>query len=163
MTDSEIKVGDVVNDLGQNGKLMQVVDKAADSVKEYREREDFDLADYKAHPLLDVSDDDTVWTCVFLTSEPTASFSGTYDYPESRLARQPVEEANQDLDRVQDALITTVLTALLETAGRDDMAASRSGLVDVASHAGVPTDLIEEAEELAAVDDHFDGSGDGDA
>lgn len=161
MTDPGIRTGDVVNDLGQNGKLMQVVAKASESVAEYREREDFDLAEYKAHPLLDVSDEDTVWTCVFLTSEPSASFSGTYDYPESRLARQPVEEANQSLDRVQESLTVAVLSSVFnsmeryEGLGEDDIAA-------VADHVGgIDPEIVSTARELATVDDHFDG-GEGD-
>ena len=157
MTDSEIKVGDVVNDLGQNGKLMQVVAKAAGSVAEYREREDFDLAEYKSHPLLDVGDEDAVWTCVFLTSEPSASFSGTYDYPSSRLARQPVEESNADLTRVQESLTVAVLSSVFNSMERNK-SLEEDDITAVADHVGgIDPGLVATARELATVDEHFDG------
>jgi len=120
MVDPEIKTGDVVHDLVERGK-MQVVAKAANSVTEYRESESFDLAEYKSHPLLGVTEDDPVYTCVYLPDSPTTSFSGTYDFPRSRLARVPVEEANEDLQRFQGRLITAVLSALAEEALTSDV------------------------------------------
>lgn len=161
MTDPRIKTGDVCIDLVERGKL-QVVSKAADTVREHREREDFDLAEYKAHPLLDVREDEPVYECVYLSSDPSVSYSRTYDFPRSRLARQPVEEADENLERVQESLVVSLLEALFATADRDDMASSMAGLVDVAVHAGIDDELVSAAEELAEVEDHFeDGGSDG--
>jgi len=156
--DARIKCGDVCHDVLGSGKV-QVLRKAADSVAEFSHREDFDLAEYKAHPLIDIDDDQAVWTCVYLPDEPTTSFSGTYDFPAGRLARIPVEEANQDYRRLQESLTVDLLTALLATASTSTMASSAGAVADVAAHAGVPDELLEEAEELAEVESQFGGEG----
>lgn len=121
MPDPELKVGDVAHDLVKRGKV-QVVAKAADSVTDHRAQEGFDLAEYKSHPLLDVAEDEPVYTCVYLPEEPTVSFSGTYDFPRSRLARIPVEEANEDLDRFQRELVVDLLADVFERALTADSA-----------------------------------------
>jgi hypothetical protein len=147
MVDADIKIGDVVHDLVEGGAMV-VVDRPADSVADLREREDFDLAGYKAHPLLDVTDDDAVFTCVYIPSQPTASFSGTYDFPEARLARVPVEAANQDLGRVQRGLTVAVLEALFDRA----YASGNEGLVedlDAIAGEAFGAELAHEGRELA--------------
>lgn len=70
----------------------------ADTIVEYYDDEEFDLANYKCHPYLPVREDDTVYECVFV-SEITADdlhnwdSSKTYDYPRGRLAHVPLEES----------------------------------------------------------------------
>ncbi|WP_254768271.1 hypothetical protein [Salinilacihabitans rarus] len=150
MVDAEVRPGDVVHDLVERGK-MQVVAIAADSVAAYREREDFDLAAYKSHPLLGVGDDEPVYTCVYLPDAPTATFSGTYDFPRSRLARVPVEEANADLDRIQNALAIDLLEKLFTRAAEDDENAV-AVLERYATDAGIDADAVAAARELAAAD-----------
>ena len=142
--DGRIKVGDVCHDVLGSGTL-QVVCKAADSVSEFASREDFNLVEYKTHPLLDVDDSQSVWTCVYLPNEPTVSFNGTYDFPDGRLARVPIETASQDLQRIQDRLIVGIFKALFATATQENQASSAAAMADVAAHAGVPEALVDEA------------------
>jgi hypothetical protein len=125
MTDSAISIGDVCFDLAQCSKV-QVVGHAADCVAEYSEREGYDLAEYKCHPQLRVSEDEPVYTCVYLPDSLKSSVSGTYDFPESRLARCPVEEANEDLNHIGREFLDEFLTALAEasvTEGQEKAAA----------------------------------------
>jgi len=158
MTDdlATLKVGDVAIDLVKRGKV-QVVGRAAKTVEEHQQREDYDIASYKANALLDVRDDEPVYSVVYLPDEPSTSFSGTYDFPASRLARVPVEQANDDLRRLQHDLAVDLLEALFRRAYRDDMASSPDALYDLATHAGLPQELVDEAEELADVEMQFDG------
>ncbi len=149
--DPEIRSGDVVHDLVERGK-MQVIEKAADSVAAYREREDFDLAEYKSHPLLDVSAHEPVYTCVYLPDSPTTSFSGTYDFPRSRLARVPVEEANQDLERIQDAQTIDLLARLMVAGEEWSDPDTFDEVALLAKDAGIAEDLVTAARELADVE-----------
>jgi hypothetical protein len=116
-----IKPGDVVRDLAQ-GALMQVVEERG-TVASVREEEEFDLATYKSHPLFRVEDRDSVYSCVYLQDSLKSLPSKSYDYPESRLARVPVEEANDDLERVQDNYVrhtyTKVFAAVDEETAED--------------------------------------------
>jgi hypothetical protein len=98
--DSEIAVGDVVLDLAQ-GALMQVVEQSYESVEKHWDKEGFDLAEYACHPLFGVEPDEPVWKCVYLKASLKSLPDASYDFPDSRLARVPVEEANEDLRRVQ--------------------------------------------------------------
>ena len=99
--DSSIAIGDVVLDLAQ-GSLMQVVEKSYESVEKHWDKEGYDLAEYACHPLFDVQSDEPVWKCVYLKASLKSLPDGSYDFPDSRLARVPVEEANEGLDRVQE-------------------------------------------------------------
>ena len=112
MTQSDIQTGDVVIDLTQNAKMV-VLEQAAITVEEYSDREGFDLAEYKVHPQLRVSGTEPVFTCAYLKGELAAP-GGTYDFPESRLARIPVEDANEDVMRIQDVIRTDLTVALLQ-------------------------------------------------
>lgn len=158
--DGEIKTGDVAHDLVKGGTV-QVVDRAALSVAEYRDREDFDLATYQTHPLLDVSDHESVWTCVYLPSEPSVEFSGTYDFPESRLARIPVEEANQSVVRPQRGLAVALLEGLFSTVEGCRSTDEAEWLREVAvAHGVVDGDIVDEAWELAQAERTIGGDGD---
>lgn len=70
----------------------------ADSVVEYFEDEDFDLASYKSHPYLPVTLDDTVFECVYISGNPEQAHNvgNTYDFPRGRLMAVPVQEAWSD-------------------------------------------------------------------
>lgn len=75
----------------------------ADTVAEYAEAEDFDLAGYKMHPFLPVREDDTVYECVFIGDLGVKSLHEwgdvkTYDLPRGRLATVPVWDAWQEAD-----------------------------------------------------------------
>jgi len=97
--DSEIRPGDVVLDLAQ-GALMQVVGHEG-TVEEHAEREGYNLAEYACHPLFGVKQDEPAWKCVYLKASLKSLPDASYDFPDSRLARVPVEEANESLWRVQ--------------------------------------------------------------
>jgi len=159
MTDADIKVGDVCVDLVERGKV-QIVAKVADSVEEHQQQESYDIQSYKAHPLLDVSDDEPVFKAVYLPENPTVSFSGTYDFPRSRLARLPVEEANGELERPQNGMAVQILFALI-TAGKEfDGGSHCPGPLELARHAGLPEDVVETAAELAQVEQQFEDGDD---
>lgn len=158
MTDASIKVGDVAIDLVKRGKV-QVVGRTAETVADHRRRVDYDIAEHRSNVLFDVQDDEPVWECVYLPDDPTTSFKKSYYLPDSRLARVPVENVDERLRRFQRNLVVDVLEALFQTAERDDMASTADAFYDVASHAGFPDDLVDEARELAEVEAQF---GDGD-
>lgn len=147
MVESQIKIGDVCHDLVERGKLL-IVGKAADTVAEYRDAENFDLAGYKSHPLLHVSDDDPVYTGVYLPKNPTTEFSGTYDFPASRLARIPVEEASEEVRPPQHGLIQLVLEMLF-VAGVQEHDLNPKVLPEIAVDAGLDGDVVADAKELA--------------
>lgn len=113
MSDRTFDIGDVVYDLAQGSK-MQIVGRAAARVDEYSQREDYDLASYKCHPQLGVSPSEPVFTCVYLPDSLKSSVSGTYDFPASRLARCPVEDANEDLQRIHAEKRDEFLATLAE-------------------------------------------------
>jgi hypothetical protein len=166
MTDARIRTGDVVIDLVERGKML-VVEQAAHSVKAHQQTEGYDIQTYKSHPLLDVADTEPVWTCVYLPDKPTTEFSGTYDFPESRLARVPVEEANQDLRRVQERQAVSMLEALFKMAATLDDEWSveardfRQAMSVLAENTtAFDDDLVSEAKELASVDKTITAEGD---
>lgn len=109
-----IQPGDVVLDLAQ-GRPMQVIERAADSVEEWVAANDYDLLGNYGNSRLGASVGDPVYTCVYtgnLRSEP----SKNYDFPRARLARIETEAAHPDGERVQDTLRRETLTRLFTTA-----------------------------------------------
>jgi len=166
MTDAAIRAGDVAIDLVERGKVL-VVERTAISVRKHREQENFDLAGYKSHPLLDVSDEETVWKCVYLPDKPKTEFSGTYDFPESRLARIPIEEANEDLRRPQERQLVSMLESLFKMAATldDEWSVEAKGFeqamgVLATNTSALPDDLVDEARELADVEQTIAAGGD---
>jgi hypothetical protein len=165
MTDARIRTGDVVIDLVERGKMV-VVERAAHSVDAHRQTESYDISEYKSHPLLDVSDTEAVWTCVYVPDKPSTEFSGTYDFPESRLARVPVEEANQDLRRTQERQAVSMLEMLFSmatTLDEDWAVEARSfeeALGIIATNAALPEEIVGEARELADVEQTVAAEGD---
>lgn len=165
MTHHDIQVGDVVYDLGQDGNpKMQVLGVLAEDLDEYREREDFDLADYKNHPHLPVRDDDRVFACVYIPDAPGAepsSGNNPYPLPAGRLARAPVETGDGSLDRIQDVIVRDLLEELLVMASHIDTTGTvESSRVDaVLDVAGDTLDdrLLRDAEELARTHPKWQG------
>ncbi|MDS0258549.1 hypothetical protein NDI56_03875 [Haloarcula sp. S1CR25-12] len=145
--DGRIRAGDVAIDLVERGKVL-VVEKAAHSVAAHQQAESYDIQTYKSHPLLDISDDEAVWTCVYLPDKPTTEFSGGYDFPESRLARLPVEEARESFRRPQERQVVSMLETLFAQA-LDDHAWEE---VTTVAERCLPSDLVDEARELADVE-----------
>lgn len=156
--DGEIKIGDVAHDLAQNGSKVQVVGRAADTVAEHEGGESYDVSTYKANALLNVADDEPVWRCVYLSSELTTSFSNTYDIPDSRLARIPVEEANEDLRRFQRELTVNAAAAVASAVDPDE--GYGTGTLRGILTKAFGEEIADEALELAQVDAVI-GGGDG--
>jgi hypothetical protein len=93
-----IDTGDIVIDLVTR-QPMYVRRRVANTLGEYYEDEEFDLATYKAHPYLPVRAADAVFECVFLGGiDDLHTSRKTYAYPRGRLARVPVEQAWTDGD-----------------------------------------------------------------
>lgn len=94
---TEPEAGGVAFDLVTRQPLF-IRSKKAETIVEYYEDEDFDLASYKTHPYLPVDVDDAVYECVFIpgTAEGTTSVNKTYDFPRGRLMVVPLEEADAD-------------------------------------------------------------------
>jgi len=88
-----LQAGDVAIDLVKRQPLF-VLERVADTVVDYFEETDFDLATYNQHHYLPVRPSDPVFECAFIGSlDDLHRFSDTYDYPAGRLARVPVELA----------------------------------------------------------------------
>lgn len=118
--DRKVRPGDVAIDMAQ-GSWVYVVGLAAPEVAVWNQENDGNLLDYTGNWLCGATLGDRVYAVVYLggngvKSEP----SGAYDFPESRLARYPAEEANQDLRRVQTFQVEHLLRELLEDAKRAD-------------------------------------------
>lgn len=97
-THDELDAGDVAIDLVTRQPLL-VRRRVADDLASYYEEHDFDLLTYKQHCWLPVRIGDAVFECVFIGDiEGLHSFSNSYDYPASRLARVPVELAGGESD-----------------------------------------------------------------
>jgi len=93
-----LAAGDIAIDLVKR-QPVYVIGRVAEDCIEYYEQEGFDLVNYKTHPYLGVTPDDAVFECVFIGGlDDLHRFSDTYDYPETRLARVPVEIAWSDDD-----------------------------------------------------------------
>jgi len=74
-------------------------EQKADTLAEYYDEEDFDLATYNEHPFLPVRPDDAVFECVFLEGPKGGHAPGkTYDYPRGRLMTAPVDLAWRDAE-----------------------------------------------------------------
>jgi len=156
MTHDDIRPGDIVYDLGQQGSpKLQVVGVLAEDLAEYREREDFDISTHKNHPHLPVTEDDRVLACVYIPDDPGADPSGNnpYSFPEGRLARAPVENAATDVEPVQDVLVRDLLEDLLVMASAIDSTGTIDEsrvdvLLDVAGEV-LDERVVRDAEELA--------------
>lgn len=162
--DRDIQIGDVVLDLAQ-GRPMQVVDRAADSVAIWERANDYDLTGNYGNSRLGATAEDAVFTCVYtgsIKSEP----SKTYDFPESRLARIETEAAHGEI--VQETFAIELLADMVEAAADWDEDGMAAKVTLAANHAGVPNKVVNAAGELAAartgyafVDDGQDSAPDG--
>lgn len=146
MVDPAIQVGDIVHDLIERGH-MRVLEHEG-TVAEYRDRsdDDFDHTTYKTHPLIGVTDDEDVYRCVYLSSDPSVGYKQSYAFPESRLARAPVEEASKDLERPYHSIRRALLASLFANAEDEE---ELNTIYETAYRAGLYPDLVDEARELA--------------
>lgn len=160
MTDYNIQIGDPVMDAAQ-GRPMVVVDTPDQTVREWSEQNDYDLMGNYANSKFDPTATEPAVECVYIgdvRSEP----SKTYTFPASRLVLIDVHHAD-DEGRIYDRVARDVLERLFAVAAGTDMASSTAEIFDVATHAGLDEDLVDEAQELAEVEQQFgDDSADGD-
>ncbi|GAB7010441.1 hypothetical protein [Halorubrum trueperi] len=82
-------------------QLLFVRSKVADTLGEYYEQENFDLATYGPHPWLPVTVDDAAFECYYVNDLSLDSLDeladlNDYAFPEGRLAVVPVENAWND-------------------------------------------------------------------
>jgi hypothetical protein len=164
MTHADIQVGDVVYDLAGDGAKLVIVDRLADSIEEHRAQEgvDYDIGSYKSHPHLPVRESDPVFECVFVPDTPGGTPSKTYDFPAGRLARAPIEAADEDLEHVRDTIVRDALEELLAMASTIDSTGTVDGsyvdvLLDVAGEA-LDERLVRHAEELARTRHDWQGA-----
>lgn len=97
---TDIEPGDIALDIVTR-QPMYVRDRVADSLDEYYERENFDLLTYKMHPFLPgIGIDNAAYEAVYLDGNPQNAHKvgKTYDFPEARLMRFPVELAWADYE-----------------------------------------------------------------
>jgi hypothetical protein len=155
-TDEAIQVGDVVLDLAQ-GRPMQVVEDHEMTADEWSRRHEYDLVENYGNSRLEAEGSDRVYECVYVGSiknEP----SNTYAFPESRLVRIEVEEADGG-ERIYHRIAVEVLEAAFDSIYRnaniDD-----AEIEAVAQH--MPAlDAVGEAYELASVEHELDTEDDG--
>jgi len=110
-TDHEIGTADVVVDL-VSGKSLQVVSRSSVTAGDHPQ-----LRSDKTGAMFGADENDAVYNCVFLPDgEDVRPPSKTYAYPESRLLRYPVEDAD-DGTHLQTHLRAAFLQDLAEAAG----------------------------------------------
>lgn len=162
MSEQSIRVGEIVLDRAQNAPL-QVIDRLHVPAGEH---EYIDVQD----PLLQeygVDEDSAVFECVFLPTgdDRITTPSKTYDYPEERLVRYPVEAAlEEDAQRVRTQIIVEFLADLIEASEPVDQPTINRIVLDANGEIGeeIPSEvLLEQARELAEASGLI-GGGDGD-
>lgn len=149
MTDNPFKTGDPVVDLAQ-GRPMVVLDAPDETVREWSDRENYELTENYANGKLDARDDETVVRCVYVSdirSEP----SKDYTFPASRVALIDAHHADGGR-RVFDRVAVEVLARAFESMQRYETFEEHD-IDAVARHiGGVSPGVVEEARELADVE-----------
>jgi len=147
MVDNPYKIADTVVDLAQ-GRPMVVLDAPAETVREWSDRENYDLTDNYANAKLGARDDEAVVRCAYVSdirSEP----SKDYTFPVSRVALIDAHHAD-DGRRLYDRVVVEVLERLFYQAAGPLVDDPDSGtLRSLATDAGFDPDLVDEARELA--------------
>lgn len=153
--DEAIQVGDVVLDLAQ-GRPMQVVEDHEMTADEWSEENGYDLVGNYGNSRLGAEDSDRVYECVYVGSiknEP----SNTYAFPESRLARIEVEEADGG-ERIYHRIAVEVLEAAFDAMYNVNI--DDAEIEAVGQH--MPAlDAVGEAYELASIEHELDTEDDG--
>ena len=140
------QIGDPVMDAAQ-GRAMVVVRAADETVREWSERENYELTDNYANAKFGASDAEAVVECVYVSdvrSEP----SKTYTFPASRLRLIDAHHADDGL-RIAERVRLNVLEALFTAARSESDALDATDVAHLADHAGIDHDLINIASDLA--------------
>jgi hypothetical protein len=141
--DVPIQTGDVCLDLAQ-GRPVHVVEDTGLTAGEWADANNYDLTENYGNGRLGATDDDRVFEVVYCSnakSEP----SKTYAMPESRLLRVETEAADGGRP-VRERIVRETLVRLFKNGNRADLQAQ-------AKVAGFSDDLVDEANELADVDE----------
>jgi hypothetical protein len=152
VSDHPFRVGDPVVDLAQ-GRPMVVLAAPDETVREWSDREGYDLMDNYANSKFSPTPDEPVVECVYVSdvrSEPSKS----YTFPVSRCCLIDAHHAD-DGRRLYERVARDVLETLIVQAG-DDFGGDDS-MATLARRAGLPEDLVDEARELAHVETHVGG------
>lgn len=156
---TDIQVGDVCLDLCQ-GRAVHVIEDTDMAADEWSEANGYGLVDNYGNSRMGATTDDSVFEVVYcnnLKSQP----SKTYAMPSSRLGRVETEAAD-DGRPVADRVRSQVLESLFTAAQAIDFDAvgfesSDAPVRRLASEAGFPDDVIDEARELADVEQTIGG------
>ena len=152
---TEYHIGDPVVDLAQ-GRPMIVLDAPDLTVAEWSDIENYDLQGNYANSKFDPADDEPVVECVYVSdvrSEPSKS----YTFPVSRVALIDAHHAD-DGRRVYERAVRGVLAAMFGVARSFEDAPEVDALAGAARHATGDTDLVDEALELADVEQRIRGA-----
>ena len=165
---SGLKLGDACVDLA-TGRTVQVVNLPLQTVGEWSGDNNYDLTDNFANATLGADPNEPVVECVYVASiqsepnGPRGSDSGGYTFPRSRLARVPVERID-GVRRPYDAVAVDVLERLFRAVDDAQIQAShrvtKGDVADLARVAFAPEDVVQEARELADVEQRFGGDDD---
>jgi len=145
MVDNPYKTGDPVVDLAQ-GRPMVVLDAPAETVREWSDRENYDLTDNYANAKLGARDDEAVVRCAYISdirSEP----SKDYTFPTSRVALIDAHHAD-DGRRLYDRVAVEILENLMVGAEMDNGDISKGDIAQLATYT-VSQSVNSEASELA--------------
>ena len=147
---TSIRLGSVVIDRARN-KPLRVVGR---DHRPAGEHPDVEVLDQMAREW-GVTDEDTVWHCVFLPTgeDAVTAPKKAYSYPDSRLTRYPVEAAlPSDSRRIHTQVLEQLVAGLLEAGDAEGDSVRRAvehALVNTDINAEVPPEvLLEEAAEM---------------
>lgn len=118
--DRDVRAGDIALDTAQ-GTWVYVVEQTSPEVAVWNRENDDNLLEYAGNWQTGATLGDRVFAVVYLGGNGVKSYpSGSYDFPESRLARYAAEEANQDLRRPQVDVLQRFLRRLFYRAKTQD-------------------------------------------
>jgi len=140
------RIGDPVMDAAQ-GRAMIVLDAPAQTVAEWSDANGYDLEGNYANGKFDPAPGEAVVECVYVSdvrSEP----SKTYTFPVSRVCLIDAHHAD-DGGRVAERVTEQVLEGLFTNAADDG---SGEFIATLAADAGIETETIDRARELASVE-----------
>jgi len=139
-------VGDPVMDATQ-GRSMVVLEARDQTVAEWSEANSYDLTDNYGNQKFDVSPDEPVVKCAF-TSNVKSEPSRSYTYPVSRVRLIDSHNAD-DGRRIGDRVVVELLESLFGAALDADHTVDASAVSALAGEAGVDSELVKEAAEVA--------------
>lgn len=154
MSDYPIGVGDVCLDLTQ-GRPVHVVEATGQTVQEWSDANDYDLADNYGNARCGTTADDMVFEVVYCSSAKSQP-SKTYAMPEPRLMRIETEAADEGRPVYQRVVRDVLEDLFLDATNSVDPDAYEEFLHETALR-NYGSTLVEEARELADVEQTIGG------